>query len=225
MGEAAGQVLSYGVGVALSPLPIVAVVLMLATPKGRVNGPAFILGWVFGLAVAGMIVLMVAGGADMSDPGEPSSGNSYLKIALGVLLLGLAARQFRGRPQGDDQAELPAWMKTLDNFNAVKAAGAAVLPAAVNPKNLILIVGAAMAISQTNSSTGAEAGALALFVVIGTIGPAIPVVIYFFMRDRADAILGHLKAWMTRQNATIIAVICLIIGAKLIGDAVSSLSA
>jgi hypothetical protein len=52
MGQAIGQVLSFGVGVALSPVPIIAVVLMLATAKGRVNGPAFIAGWVLGLAAA-----------------------------------------------------------------------------------------------------------------------------------------------------------------------------
>ena len=33
MGQAIGQVLSFGVGVALSPVPIIAVVLMLATPR------------------------------------------------------------------------------------------------------------------------------------------------------------------------------------------------
>jgi len=35
--------------VALSPVPIIAVVLMLGTPRARVNGPAFVLGWVLGL--------------------------------------------------------------------------------------------------------------------------------------------------------------------------------
>jgi Sap, sulfolipid-1-addressing protein len=54
--EAIGQVLSFAVGVAISPLPIVAVVLMLATPRGRANGPAFLLGWIVGLAVAGTVV-------------------------------------------------------------------------------------------------------------------------------------------------------------------------
>ena len=34
MGQAIGQVLSFGVGAALSPVPIIAVVLMLATPRG-----------------------------------------------------------------------------------------------------------------------------------------------------------------------------------------------
>ena len=46
MADAIGQVLSLGVGVALSPVPIIAVVLMLGTPRARVNGPAFLLGWV-----------------------------------------------------------------------------------------------------------------------------------------------------------------------------------
>ena len=45
MGEAIGQVLSLGVGVALSPVPIIAVVLMLATPRGGSDGAAFLLGW------------------------------------------------------------------------------------------------------------------------------------------------------------------------------------
>jgi hypothetical protein len=38
MGEAIGQVLSYAVGVALSPIPIIGVTLMLGTPGARPNG-------------------------------------------------------------------------------------------------------------------------------------------------------------------------------------------
>ena len=44
MGEAVGQVLPAAVGIALSPIPIIAVVLMLVTPRGKVNGIAFLLG-------------------------------------------------------------------------------------------------------------------------------------------------------------------------------------
>ena len=57
MGEVFGQLLPIAVGIAISPLPIVAVVLMLATPRGRVNGPAFVLAWIVGLAVVGTIVI------------------------------------------------------------------------------------------------------------------------------------------------------------------------
>ena len=87
MGEAIGQMLPAAVGVAISPLPLVAVVLMLVTPGGRVNGPAFVLGWIVGLAIVGAIVLAVASGADASDDGEPATWASVLKLILGVLLL------------------------------------------------------------------------------------------------------------------------------------------
>lgn len=224
MGQAIGQVLSFGVGVALSPVAIIAVVLMLATPDGRVNGLAFMAGWIFGLAAAGTILLLAASGAEASSSGAPQEWVSFVKIALGVLLLLLAARQWRGRPQGDAQPELPAWMKTIDTFTPPKAFGLGILLSAANPKNLILLVGAAAAIAQTGVDAADQAVALAVFVVLGALGPGIPVGIYFLMRDRAAAILESLRGWMARENTTIMAVLCLIIGSKLIGDAISALA-
>jgi threonine/homoserine/homoserine lactone efflux protein len=73
MGQAIGQVLSFGGGVALSPLPIIAVVLILATAKDRTNGPAFLAGWVLGIAVLGTIVLLLASGASASKHGTPAT--------------------------------------------------------------------------------------------------------------------------------------------------------
>jgi threonine/homoserine/homoserine lactone efflux protein len=224
MGQAIGQVLSFGVGVALSPVPIVAVVLMLTTRRGRTNGPAFLAGWVAGIAVLGTVVLLVASGASASNGGSPATWVSIVKIVLGVLLLLLAIKQWRGRPQGDTEPALPAWMKTVDTFTPAKSAGVAVLLSAVNPKNLLLVVGAASAIAQTGASTVSQAVALAVFVVLATLGVGAPVAVFYLMGDRAAQILGDLRDWMARQNASIMAVICLIIGAKLIGDAITALS-
>jgi len=148
MGQAIGQVLSFGIGVALSPVPIIAVVLMLATPKGRVNGPAFLVGWIVGLAVVGTIVLLISSGASASSDGAPATWVSILKIVLGLLLVLLAIKQWRGRPRGDAEPELPAWMKTIDTFTPVKSAAMAVLLSAINPKNLLLTVGAAAAMNS-----------------------------------------------------------------------------
>jgi threonine/homoserine/homoserine lactone efflux protein len=224
MGQAIGQVLSFGVGVALSPVPIIAVVLMLATPKGRVNGPAFLAGWVVGIAVLGTIVLLVASGASASKHGAPATWVSILKIVLGVLLVLLAVRQWRGRPRGDAAPELPKWLKTVDTFTPGRSVAMGVALSSVNPKNLLLVVGAAAAIAQTGVSAGDQAVALIVFIVIATLGVGGPVAIYYLMGDRATKILGELHDWMARENATIMAVICLIIGAKLIGDAISALA-
>ena len=87
MQEAIGQVLSFAVVVAISPIPIVGVVLMLGTPRARSNGPAFLAGWILGLAVVGVVVLLVAKGAGADDDGGTSSGVGWVKVALGVVLI------------------------------------------------------------------------------------------------------------------------------------------
>ena len=224
MAEAIGQVLSLGVGVALSPVPIIAVVLMLGTPRARANGPAFVLGWVAGLAVAGTVILLVSSGADASDGDDPASWVGVLKIALGLVLLLVAARTWQVRPRGGREGALPKWMQTIDTFTASKAFGFGALMSGVNPKNLLLTVGAAAAIAQTGVPAGEQAVALAVFIVVGTLGPAIPVAIYFVMGERAEPLLDNLKAWMGAHNAAIVAVLCLVIAAKLIGDGISGLA-
>ena len=225
MGQAIGQVLSFGLGVALSPVPVIAVVLLLATPQGRVNGPAFLAGWVVGLAVVGTVVLLLANGGDASKAGTPADWVSVLKLVLGVVLLGLAVKQWRGRPHGDQQPDLPGWMKTIDTFTPMRSAGIAVGLSAINPKNPILTGGAAAAIAQTGTGTGGQAVALAVFVLLGTLGVGVPVAISVFMGERATKILGGLHDWMARENTTIMAVLCLVIGAKLIGDGITALAA
>jgi threonine/homoserine/homoserine lactone efflux protein len=210
--------------VALSPVPIIAVVLMLGTPRARANGPAFIVGWIAGLTVAGTVILLVSSGANASDDGDPATWVGVLKLVLGVLLLLVAARTWQVRPRGGTEAELPKWMETIDTFTTSKALGFGALLSGVNPKNLLLTVGAAAAIAQTGIPAGEQAVALAVFVVVGTLGPGIPVAIYFAMGERAERLLESLKAWMGAHNAAIMAVLCLVIATKLIGDGISGLA-
>ena len=223
MAEAIGQVLSLAVGVALSPVPIIAVVLMLGTPRGRVNGPAFVAGWVLGLAVVGAIVLVAAGAAGANDDAEPATWVDVLKLVLGVLLLLVAVRQWRGRPEPGADPDLPKWMRTIDTFTPGRSLAIAAALSGVNPKNLLLTVGAAAAIAQTGVDTGEQAVALAAFILVGTLGPAAPVVLYFVLGARAKRLLDELKLWLGAHNAAIMAVLCLVIGAKLIGDGISGL--
>jgi threonine/homoserine/homoserine lactone efflux protein len=225
VGQAIGQVLPTAVGVALSPLPIVAVVLMLVTPHGRVNGLAFIVGWWVGLAVVGALVLSLSSGVGATSGGAPATWVSWLKLVLGLLMLLVAARQWRGRPHGDEEPATPKWMGALDGFTAIKATGAGAALSALNPKNLLLAVAGAAAIAGAGLSTGDEAVAWIVFILIASIGVAAPVVIAFAMGDRSRALLDRLKTWMARENAVIMAVLLLVIGVKLIGDAISGLSA
>jgi threonine/homoserine/homoserine lactone efflux protein len=223
MAHAIGQLLSLAVGVGLSPLPIIAVTVMLTTSRARANGPAFVGGWLVGLAVVGVVVLLVAQPTNANDGGEPATWVDVLKIVLGVLVLRIALRQWRGRPREGEEPPTPKWMGAIDAFTPAKAAGAGAVLAGANPKNLMLAVAAAAAIAQTGIPGGQQAGAYAVFAVIGTVGVGAPVAIYFALGDRSGPILDRLGRWMGTHNAVIIGVLCLVIGAKLIGDGIAGL--
>jgi threonine/homoserine/homoserine lactone efflux protein len=226
VGQAIGNVLPLALGVAISPLPIVAVVLMLATPRGASNGLAFVLGWILGLVVVGVIVLLVAGGISASSAtAKPKTWVSVLKLVLGLLLGAVAVRQWRGRPHGDEGSAMPGWMRTIDSFTPVKALGLAALLSGVNPKNLLLNVSAGAVIAQAGISGGQQAIVFAIFAVIATLGPGVPLGIYYVMGDRSESVLAGIRGWMVRNNQAIMAVLCLVLGVKLIGDAIAGFSA
>lgn len=221
MGAAIGQSLPIAVGVLVSPLPIVAVVLMLVSARARANAPAFVVGWFLAVLVLVGVVALLAGSAAPDGDG-PAAWTGWLKVVLGVLLLFLSARQWRGRPKGDAEPPAPTWMAALEGFTPLRSAGLAVLLGAVNPKNLLLVVsgGAAIAAAAPGDTSATVVAAL-VFAVVASAGVVTPVVIYFSAGARAARILDELRSWMVRNNAAIMAVLLLVLGAKMLGDGIS----
>ncbi|MCO7273588.1 MULTISPECIES: GAP family protein [Cellulosimicrobium] len=223
MGAAIGQSLPVAVGVLISPLPIVAVVLMLVSGRAKANAFAFLVGWFVAVGAVTLLVATLAGAATPDDDGPPLWA-AILKIVLGVLLLLLAVKQWRGRPRAGVEPPAPRWMAAIDAFTPVKAAGLAILLGAVNPKNLLLVVsgGAAIA-SAAPDDTNAQVVAAVVFALVASVGVATPVFIYLFMGSRAASMLDELKAWMIHNNAVIMAVLLLVLGAKMLGDGIAAL--
>ena len=222
LGEVIGELLPSAVGVALSPVPIVAVILMLDTPRARTNGPAFAAGWVAGLTTVGVIVLLVAGGAASSD--GTSTAVDVIVLLFGLLLLALAVKQWRGRPRRGETAELPSWMDAVDRFTPVRSLGLGVLLSAVNPKNLALTLAAAASLAQAGLSAGGDVTGLTVFVVLGSLTVVGPVVASLLLGDRIARPLAEVKEFMAANNAVIMAVVCLVLAAKLIGTGIGGLT-
>jgi threonine/homoserine/homoserine lactone efflux protein len=224
MGQAIGEILPLAIGVAISPVPIIAIVLMLGTPRARSNGLAFALGWLAGLTIVGGALLALASGNSQENDGGPETWVSIVKLVLGVLFLLLAARTWRSRPKAGQEAAMPRWMQAIDTFTTGRSLVFGVLLSGVNPKNLALTIAAATTIAQTGISGGESAGALIVFILIGSLSILAPVGIYLALGARAAVILDELKDWMAGHNAAIMTVLLLVLGAKLIGDAVGGLS-
>ncbi|OLT53182.1 GAP family protein [Cellulosimicrobium sp. CUA-896] len=223
MGAAIGQSLPVAVGVLVSPLPVVAVVLMLVSGRARANATAFLVGWFVAVGAVVLVVALLTGAAGPDDAGSPA-WVGVVKILLGVLLLLVALRQWRQRPREGAEPPTPRWMAAIDAFTPVRAAGLAVLLGAVNPKNLLLAVsgGAAIGTAASGDTTTAVVAAL-VFALVASLGVAAPVVVYLTAGPRAATLLAELRAWLVGNNAVIMAVLLLVLGAKMIGDGIAAL--
>ncbi|WP_327377602.1 GAP family protein [Streptomyces sp. NBC_01216] len=224
MGDAVGQMLVSAVGIAISPVPVIAMVLMLASPRGRADGIAFTASWMVSLAVLVTVVVTLGVGADASGAEGPATWTSWLKLALGVSFLLLAARQWRGRHRDAEGDGMPRWIRAVDSFTPAKAAGLAVVLAVANPKNLVLAVGGAVAIASSDATAGGRAVAGLLMVLIASLCALAPLTVYLSGGDRSTRVLAGWKAWMAVHNAAIMATLLVVLGGKYVGDAVSALA-
>src|SRR3954453_13324443 len=107
MGQGISEVLAFAVGVAISPVPIMAVTLMLFSRRARVNGPAFLVGWVLALTIVSGVAYVVAKQGDASTNNSTDDALAWGKIVFGILFLLLAARNWSKRPSPGDIAPMP----------------------------------------------------------------------------------------------------------------------
>jgi heme/copper-type cytochrome/quinol oxidase subunit 3 len=119
MGQGISEILTFAVGVAISPVPIIAVTLMLFSQRAQVNGPVFLLGWVVALAIVSGLVYALADQADAATDSTTCDAIAWGKIVFGVLFLLLAARNWRHRPAAGAQPAMPKWTSSRSSCQPV----------------------------------------------------------------------------------------------------------
>ena len=224
MGQGISEVLTFAIGVAISPVPIMAVVLILFSQRARVNGPMFLAGWALALAVVSGVAYFVSDASDAATSSTASDTISWGKIVFGVLFLLLAARNWRSRPKPGTEPELPKWMANIDSLAPGKAFGLGVLLAGPNPKNLLLSVGAGAGLAQLGLSTTDAVVSLIVFIIVGSLTIAGPVVYFLVGGDGAKVQLDSMKGWLAVHNAAVMTVLFLVFGVDLIAKGLGPLT-
>ena len=222
MGSVIGEILPLAVGIAISPIPIIAVILMLLSPRAKGASVGFMIGWVAGIVVAIVVFTLLSSVIPQRSSGGLSAGG-VIKIIFGVLLLFLAFRQWRGRPAKGEQATMPKWMSAIDSMTAAKALGLGFLLAAVNPKNLLMAASAGLIVGGSGLGFGRGLTlVIIIFVLLAACTVVIPVIGYLIASARSAGPLDRLRGWLVENNSTIMAVLLLVIGVAVIGKGIAS---
>ena len=118
---------------------------------------------------------------------------------------------------------MPKWMNGIAGFAPGKSLIVGVGIGALNPKNIIVGVAAAVAIASASLSVGQEAGTIAVYVVVAALGVAAPFVVTLAMGEKAQKILDGWKAWLGQNNAVVMSVLFLIFAVVLIGKGIAGI--
>jgi hypothetical protein len=123
-----------GLIVTLEPLPLTAMILLLASERGMLKGLGYVLGWMGSLTIIVGVTVVVTSGHPPSPKSAPSTAALVVKLAAGVVLLAIGARRqrrlSRAEPAGAGPATArkePKWMTGIDRVNPLSAAGLAFL--------------------------------------------------------------------------------------------------
>ena len=224
MGAAIGYILPDALGIAISTVPIIAVILILFTKKAKSNGLAYLLGWIVGLALLCGIVFALA---SLVQPAAPGSGTNYVtaivKIVLGLLLVLLGFKQWSGRPKKGEQPKFPAWMATLDTITPTRAFTLAVFLGVVNTKNIPIVLSAVPDLTSMGLSMSQEIIVLGILVLLGSLLIAVPVLANIFFGSRIAPVLTVWKGWLVENNHTVLFLVFLLIGVMILGKGIEGL--
>jgi len=198
-----------GLAITLEPFPLTAFILVLSAERGTRRGLAFVLGWLACLVVVIASVILATGNDPPKPQTVPSTAALAVKLALGVALILIAARQRRrmGRPR-----KPPGWMSRLDRLSLLAAAG---LAAFLQPWTLV--AAGAATIVQAKLATAGSYLALTLFCLLATSSFLYLEVYAAFAPARAGVRLAQLRTWLDTHQDQVIVVICLLLGFWLAG--------
>lgn len=216
-----GDILPLALGIAISPVPMIATILMLLSPRAKATSAAFAAGWTASITAAVVVFALLEGLLPDHDQSSGGIVRGPVRLALGALLILLAIRTFRRRPRKGEEPKLPTWLAAIDDITPVKSLGLAALLVLANPKNLIMAAGAGITLGDIGSP-GLTTFIAVVFILIAACTVVIPVLAYSLAADRLSAPLDSLHRWLVHNNSTIMSLLLLFLAFNTIGKGIDA---
>ena len=221
MGPVIGDILPLALGIAISPLPIMATTIMLLSPKARGTSVGFLIGWVAGITLMTTLFVVLAQLLPSTRPHTPALITGIVEILLGLLLVGLAVRTWRARPRAGEKPPVPRWINAIDSLTLWRGLAVGFVYSACRPKNLLISLAAGVVIGSAGLRLAPSAIVLVIFIVFAASTIAAPVVAYFSGAPRVTTGLEGLREWLLRNVATVTSTALLFLGVVIVGMGIS----
>lgn len=199
MADTLVNILPYTIGLIVSPLPVVALILLLVGDGGTKKGTLFEILWLATSYLATLLIMVLLESfATLENDGQKPSWQFVVSVIMGVVLLFLAllTRTRIFRKKHDIKVRKPAWMKVLDHFNMLEVALITVALVIANPVNLSMILAASIELANMGTTLEDAVAPVAIFVLIGSLSVLVPYFLVLFAGKRAHNFLHSVRHWL-----------------------------
>lgn len=213
--------LAYAATVAISPAPIAVVILMLFSAEGRRNALGYLVGWVLGLIILGIVLWGLAQAGFQFLSSISGTGRPLVQIGLGFLIILLGWHEWDKPPKSDAAQATPKWMSKVDNLltkssgelTPVRAFFLALVMSALSLKNIALMFAVSIIISNQNLGETQITLLLLVFVVISSVTIGIPTLYAMAKGASAQDTLQQWRTWVMENRGRAFALLMFVFGA------------
>jgi Sap, sulfolipid-1-addressing protein len=196
-----GALAAAGLGIALSPLPLLFAFALLGTSRPLGNAVAFVAGEA--LAVGGIATAAVFFASDPTRPRDSVAGTlRALEIVIG---LGLAALLVLHLSRPRRHEGLPRWSALLDGVGPGGAFAGGLAMVALNPKNLALTLAGAASIVQLGYSVNGRAAGVIVFTTGAVSLLSILIALSAALPHRSTELVGRAHSFVLVHERVLVA--------------------
>lgn len=237
MGELIVSLVPVALGVVLSPLAIMALVAVLLSGQARANGIAYLLGWLLGLGGVVALFLWIFQVMEVQGRAELPLWVALLRLLLGLFLVGAAVWVYRkGRAHIAQMAtattprdvvaaspQLPGWLHSVASFHPGRTFLLGVGLFVLNPVDASCAIIAALDISLAEVDASAAFWAAVVFIAVGALPIAVPVIYVVVRGADAQPLLDRVRTWIGGNTHVLNAAMLLVIGVLQLNKAIGAL--
>jgi hypothetical protein len=221
--EVIGEILPEAIAIAFNPVAIIAVILVLMSRRGKNKALGYIIGWVIGLWVIGAAIYLLME-ANRGQSSAMSRNIPGIQLLLGLAFLGMAFNELRLISR--QKHNLPnqyKWFSKLDSLTVIQVFLIATAMAALNLKNIGLVLSASSSMISAGMFGPRAWAIFGLFILLGSSPIIVPVFYDYIRSPHSETRLKEWRDWLLANNALVLFILFLIMGAKLIGKGMSGL--
>lgn len=213
------EVVFYGLASAASALVLSATLLVIRSERPRINGIAYLSGFVFGTVIAcGLGLALGQAAVDRLDSHDTLKES--LGLVLGLVLIVVGVRAWRSPPRSVARgSRATTILSGLGNVGPAATASLAGLLGFGGPKRLVLTFLAMAAATEASRNDIVDVTLVSGYIAVSTLLVSIPVGIVLLAGDRVDEIFARGQAWVTEHAGALRVWLSLGIGAALVLDA------